>query len=117
MFVTSTTESDFYMENSSIDHNVTLIIMFSCSTGKEKGFAQRMSEELNIVIVAPSDNIEIGRETAKYLGIKNNGTWNVFYRGVKVDSFDGTIEPIFEDPEQAIERYKTKYKQLYENQE
>ena len=111
-----TQNSDVYVENQ-ITHETTLIIMHSCGMGKDGGFAQRMSEVLNIVIVAASDNVQVERETATEKGVKNGGTWNVFYRGKKVDSFEGTKKPIFEDPEQAIKTYIAKYKQLYENKE
>ena len=111
-----TKNSDVYVENQ-ITHETTLIIMHSCGMGKDGGFAQRMSEELNIVIVAPSDNVQVETETATEKGVKNGGTWNVFYRGKKVDSFEGTKKPIFEDPEQAIKTFIAKYKQLYENKE
>ena len=107
--------SDVYIENQ-ITQETTLIIMHSCSTGKENGFAQKMSEELNIVIVAPSENIEVDRKTANEIGVKNGGTWNIFYKGKKMDSFEGTTKPIFKNPEQMIETYKTKYKQLYEKE-
>ncbi len=33
-----------------------------------------------------------------------------------MDSFEGTTKPIFKNPEQMIETYKTKYKQLYEKE-
>ena len=108
--------SDIYIENQ-VTQETTFVIMHSCSTGKEGGFAQRMSEVLNIVIVAPSENITVLKETAEEEGVKNGGTWNVFYRGKKVDSFEGTKKPIFEDPEQAIKTFIAKYKQLYENKE
>ena len=108
--------SDVYTENQ-VTQETTFVIMHSCSTGKEDGFAQKMSEKLNIVIVAPSENITVLKETAEEEGVKNGGTWNVFYRGKKVDSFEGTKKPIFEDPEQAIKTYIAKYKQLYENKE
>ena len=108
--------SDIYIENQ-VTQETTFVIMHSCSTGKEGGFAQKMSEVLNIVIVAPSENITVLKETAEEEGVKNGGTWNVFYRGKKVDSFEGTKKTIFEDPEQAIKTFIAKYKQLYENKE
>ena len=108
--------SELYAQHA-ITLEPTLVIMHSCGMGKDGGFAQRMSEELNIVIVAPSDNVQVETKTATEKGVKNGGTWNVFYRGKKVDSFEGTKKTIFEDPEQAIKTYIAKYKQLYENKE
>ena len=100
-------KSDVYLENH-IAGETTLVIMHSCDTGKEEGFAQKMSEELNIVIVAPSDIVQVETKTATEKGVKN-GTWNVFYRGVRVDSFEGTTKPIFTNPDEIINKYKTQY--------
>ena len=76
-----------------------------------------MSEILDIVIVAPSAEISVIRKTAEEEGVKNGGTWNVYYKGEKVDSIEGTKQPIFKNPKQTIETYKTIYNKLYENQE
>ena len=82
--------------------------MHSCGMGKDGGFAQEVSEVLNIVIVAPSDIVQVETKTATEKGVKN-GTWNVFYRGEKMDSFEGTTKPIFTNPDEIINKYKTQY--------
>ncbi len=109
----------FLTENSNVyvDHaaeqKTTLVILHSCETGMENGFAQQMSDKLDLLIVAPTENVSVDRNTSKEIGVKNGGGWNVFYRGKKLDSFNGTTQPIFKNPEQIIDKYVQQYEKLY----
>lgn len=79
-----------------------------------------MSEDLGALIIAPSDNIEgeLHKET-----IKNEGTWNVFYKGEFVDSYkgyDAQWYDLWEDDaiqwEQFFQRHTSKdFIKYYEN--
>ncbi len=111
-----TDNSDVYVNNSA-EQKTTLVILHSCETGKENGFAQNMSEKLNIVVVAPTENVSVDRRTSQEIGVKNGGGWNVFYKGKKMDSFSGTTQPIFKNPEQIIDKYVQKYERLYNKEE
>ncbi len=75
------------------------------------GFAQKLSNELDLVVVAPSENVQVtpysdGTFTDR---VGDGGVYNIYYKGVLMESFDGNTKPLFDNPEKTIEKYKTMY--------
>ena len=129
--------SDFLKENSTIYQNnaksgeTSILVLHSCETGKgEDNIAQKISKDLNLLVVAPSEKVVVNAvnpmdtDTPYYehgvnkvsrdanghpSEIGARGSWNVFYKGTKVDSFDGHTKPIFKDAKKTIEKYEKIY--------
>ena len=92
-----------------------------------------MSNDLNLLVVAPSEKVrtytehtntskqfsyEIGvNRTNKDGGTGKRGVWNIYYKGVKVDSFDGHTKPIFRNPQKTIEKYEQIYQKINGSQQ
>ena len=124
--------SAIYQSNS--DNNKTsILVLHSCQTGKgENNIAQQVSSKLDLIVVAPSEDVynsiqnagtaqeftcEIGvNSTCVDKNGKNQvgkrGSWNIYYKGVMVDSFDGHTKPNFKDPQKIIEKYEKKYQEI-----
>lgn len=68
-------------------------MIISCNTGKggEKSFAAQLSVETNALVIAPSDVVEVNNSTQQ-TRILNDGKWNIFIDGKKVDEFSGDIQ-------------------------
>lgn len=47
-----------------------------------------------------------GRCKSKETKVANKGTWNIFYKGDLMDSFNGETKPIFRNPQKVIEKYE-----------
>ena len=45
--------------------------------------------------------------------VKNNGVWNIYYKGELMASFDGKQEPLFDNPEKTIEKYEKMYQKKH----
>ena len=120
-------------QNNSDKSNTSILVLHSCQTGKgEDNIAQQISSKLDLLVVAPSENVynsiqnegteqeftcEIGvnstyidKNGRKQVG--KRGSWNIYYKGVMVDSFDGHSKPNFKDPQKTIEKYEKKYQQI-----
>ncbi len=41
--------------------------------------------------------------------ISTRGGWNIYYKGMLVETFDGHSKPIFNNPEKIIEKYEKIY--------
>ena len=91
-----------------------IIVLHSCSTGKGKNsIAEQISNFPtfeNVIIVAPSKNILIINEKeygpADKENISDMGVWKVFLNGKLVNTFNGKTIPLFDNPEQHINKYK-----------
>ena len=124
--------SNIYQTNSETNE-VSILVLHSCNTGAgENNIAQQISGKLNLLVVAPTD--EIWGKTEKdatpqafsyEVGVNNTykdengnkvvgkrGAWNIYYKGIKVDSFDGHTKPNFKDPQKIIEKYEKKYQEI-----
>lgn len=55
-----------------------------------------------------------GKEGIDAIG--KRGGWNIYYKGVLVDSFDGHTKPIFINPEETIKKYEKKYQEITNQQ-
>ena len=101
----------------------TLLVMHSCQAGQKNGFAQKVSEKLDVVVVAPSENISVtviyyeGETTPhKYTEeIDKNGVYNIFYKGKLLESFSGKSKPLFNKPSEVIKKYQKMYNDKYCN--
>ena len=121
------TPEDFYlylMNNSSLwqerkDGDPAIIVLHACSSGKgENSIAQQISESSlfqNVIIVAPSTDDVIVNGIEQGPSNPNNtediGDWKMFLNGKMVNSFTGTSTPIFNNPENHVERYLNEEKQ------
>ena len=101
-------QSNTYQQNE--DNNKTsIIVLHSCKTGQKDGFAENISKDINAIVVAPSDNVNVettfpsGKSVEK--GVENGGSWNIYYKGKSVNSFDGNTKPIFRNPDNIINKY------------
>ena len=124
--------SDIYQSNS--DNNKTsILVLHSCQTGKgENIIAQQLSSELDLLVVAPSEdvynstqNAGTAREFTCEIGVNSTytdkngktqvgkrGSWNIYYKGIMVDSFDGHTKPNFKDPQKIIDKYEKKHQKI-----
>ncbi len=100
--------SDTYNDNCDND-KTSIVVLHSCKTGQKDGFAENISKDINDIVVAPSDNVNIettlsdGRSVER--GVVNKGSWNIYHKGKLVDSFEGTTKPIFSNPDNIINKY------------
>ena len=134
---------DFLCEHSSIyqknseDNKTSILVLHSCEVGKgDNNIAQQISSELNLLVVAPDkkvvNNIEnenTKKEFTYEIGVNNTyerngktmvgkrGAWIIYYKGVKVDSFNGHTKPNFKNPQKTIEKYEKKYKEIMSKKE
>lgn len=117
----------FLSEHSTIYANnkeqTSILVLHCCKTGQDESIAQQASADLNLLVVAPSDNViahtmrfSTECEFSKETGVANDGCWEVYYKGIKIDSFSGSKPPIFDNPEQIIKNYEKEYQQLQERQ-
>ena len=90
--------------------NTSILILHSCMTGQDGSIAEKTSREFNnLLIIAPSDVLNVrtcGGESYEN-GIEGNGTWNLYYKGEKLDSFNEL--PIINDTNTFIHTYEEKY--------
>ncbi|MBQ5474893.1 MAG: hypothetical protein IIT65_09350, partial [Lachnospiraceae bacterium] len=70
-------QSNTYQQNE--DNNKTsIIVLHSCKTGQKDGFAENISKDINAIVVAPSDNVNVettfpsGKSVEK--GVENGGS-------------------------------------------
>ena len=108
----------FNMNNKEGEASKTsILVMHSCSTGQEGAIGQRVSEILDLLVIAPTDNVlvTVSNNKSEEVGVKNHGGWNIFYRGEKVGSFDGNTKPIFTNPQKTIEKYEKVYQEKFGN--
>lgn len=94
----------------------SILVLHSCLTGEGEGsIAEKISKGENfenVIIVAPSrdvvvkDGLEYG--PADKDNLENIGEWKMFLNGKVVNAFSGKSQPIFDNPQQQVERYKNK---------
>ncbi|MBQ0160110.1 MAG: hypothetical protein KBT28_05735 [Bacteroidales bacterium] len=122
---------DFLMSNSTIfnNHNkegeasqTSILVMHSCKSGQEGGIAQQASEMLDLLVIAPSENVGVSGRSADPQNVKpsdytervkEGGTWNIYYKGDFMESFDGNSKPLFDNPQKIIEKYENMYNQSH----
>jgi len=122
---------DFLMSNSTIfkNHNkegeasqTSILVMHSCKSGQEGGIAQQASEMLDLLVIAPSENVGVSGRSADPQNVKpsdytervkEGGTWNIYYKGEFMESFDGNSKPLFDNPQKIIEKYENMYNQRH----
>ncbi len=105
-----------FIENT--DNKCTIVVLHSCGAGEANGFAQDLSKQYNLLVVAPNDIVEVtyNPETGTTTeSVKNGGCWIIYYKGEKVNSFKGETKPLFDHPEQVIERYEREYQERHKN--
>ena len=112
--------SEIYHRNNPTDENdivdqseskCSILVLHSCETGKETGIGQEISKHLNLLVVAPSDIVSCSKKGEEK--VKNNGVWNIYYKGELMASFDGKQEPLFDNPEKTIEKYEKMYQKKH----
>lgn len=129
--------SAVFLENEE-QGRTSILVLHSCETGKgADNIAKQLSEEMNLLVVAPTEAIHVltyndgkpneysieygvNRKIEGKTGIDaigKRGGWNIFYKGVKVASFDGHSKPIFKNPEQIIKKYEQKYQEIIKSQQ
>jgi RHS repeat-associated protein len=129
-------QSSVYQKNYD-EKKTSILVLHSCQTGRgENNIAQTISKEYDLLVVAPTKDVhiavadrdkpwEIDIEAGTYDGttkdvtggsitrnITRKGAWNIYYKGVKVDSFDGLSQPIFKNPEKTIKKYEKIYQNI-----
>ena len=130
--------SEVYQKNIK-DNKVSILVLHACQTGKgQDNIAQQISAELPLLVVAPSEDLhvyttdpgkpyEYSFEDATFKGygtvvgstvqrdIQQKGVWNIYYKGELMESFDGTSKPIFQNPEQTIDKYEKIFQERHQN--
>ena len=133
--------SSVYRDNNIVNGKTSILVLHSCETGMgDENIAKDISANLNLLVVAPSDLVKVlttdpntpneysfeygvaSKAPTIYDGNKLNeenigkGVWNIYYKGIKVDSFDGATKPVFKNPEEIIRKYEQKYQQILQNE-
>ena len=111
--------SSLFRENKK-NKKTTLIIMHACRTGQgEDCIAQELSTFDDLIVIAPSDVLHISKSQGKVKEevfeegtINTRGFWNVFYKGKKVDSFNGLDERWFEFGIGEAMDFQTRFKDI-----
>ena len=122
----------FLCEESSLYQNRTadetlILVMHSRSTGKgEDNIAKKNSSGLGLLVIAPTLNIQVETHNegtpsqvsydmgapvlsnGKTIGL---GSWNVYYKGVLVDTLNQNLAPKINNPQEIIEKYEIIYQQ------
>ena len=111
--------SKIYVKNGK-DEQTSILVMHCCKAGQKDALAQQASKDLDLLVVAPSDNVSFttekhkdGKEYSYETGVVNGGGWVIYYKGEKMNSFSGSTPPVFDNPEQVIKRYEEEYKQRH----
>jgi RHS repeat-associated protein len=128
MITTSNQVHNYLLENSVIYRNnnkegeeskTTLLVLHSCKTGVQDGIAQKVSNELNVLVIAPTDILS---QRSKADGssvsesVDNNGEWSIYYKGQLMETFNGDTKPLFDNSQKTIEKYEKMYQEKYGNE-
>ena len=115
---------DFLQENSKVysDNKNTgetsILVLHSCRTGEDDGFGQKLSADLNLLVVAPDkDVLAESNALVKSETVLDGGGWAIYYKGEKMDSFSGKSKPLFDKPQEIIKKYEQKYNERHATQE
>ena len=89
--------------------------MHSCRTGEQGSIAQQASADLNLLIIAPSEDVGVSKASPDGYkeNVSNDGVWNVYYKGELMECFDGKTKPLFNNVEKTIEKYETMYQERH----
>ncbi|MCQ2225873.1 MAG: RHS repeat-associated core domain-containing protein [Paludibacteraceae bacterium] len=106
-----------------------ILVLHSCLTGQgENNIAKEISSGMELLVVAPTEKIQVqthnegmDNEYSEELGnmivnkegnrVEKPGTWNIFYKGILVDTLNHSYSPTFNDPQSTIETYEKIYQQ------
>ncbi len=128
--------SSIYQKNSE-ENKSSILVLHSCEAGKgENNIAQQISSELDLLVVAPNEkvynsieNMGTQQEFTSEIGVNRTyekdgqeivgqrGSWIIYYKGIKVDSFDGHTKPNFKNPQKIIEKYEKEYQKIISKEE
>ncbi len=100
--------------NNALKGKTSLLIMHSCSTGSGNNpIAQQLSKISNgdLLIFAPSDDALLGDNET----VKNNGVWNVFYKGELLGTYKGNTDFRKELEEKGSQKIIDYWIKKYEN--
>ena len=98
----NTPEENLYKRNS-MEGKQTVIVLYSCSTGKgDNSIGQQLSSDLGTLVFAPSEKVQV-RSTSDIqvlddgLFFDTGGSWNVFYKGELMEQINGYDNRCFFD--------------------
>ena len=108
---------------------ILILVMHCCETGQgDDNIAKKISSGLDLLVVAPTETIitQSGGTAPNYVECDDLGTmvvnketkrreklgvWNVYYKGVLVETLNSHVTPFFPDPQSTIEQYEKVYQQ------
>ena len=109
--------SKVYSDNKNTDET-SILVLHSCRTGEDDGFGQKLSADLNLLVVAPDkDVLAESNALVKSETVSDGGGWAIYYKGEKMDSFSGKSKPLFDKPQEIIKKYEQKYNERHATQE
>ena len=103
--------------------------MHSCLTGQgDDNIAKEISSGMELLVVAPTEVIIVQTyhentpdEFSEELGtmvlnkeenrIERFGAWNIYYKGILVDTLNQSYCPTFNNPKSTLEQYEKIYQQ------
>ena len=93
----------------------SILVLHSCRTGEQGSIAQQASADLNLLIIAPSENVGVSKASPDGYKekVSDDGVWNVYYKGELMECFDGKTKPLFNNVEKTIEKYETMYQERH----
>ena len=120
-------ESRLYQKKE--DGKKLILIMHCCETGQgDDNIAKKISSGLDLLVIAPTETIitQVGGNAPNYIDcddlgtmvvnkrtnkVEKQGVWNVYYKGVLVETLNSSQSPFFADPQTTIEHYEKIYQQ------
>ncbi len=109
--------SKVYSENENTGET-SILVLHSCRTGEDDGFGQKLSADLNLLVVAPDKDVSAeSNALVKSETVLDGGGWAIYYKGEKMDSFSGKSKPLFDKPQEIIKKYEQKYNERHATQE
>ena len=107
----------------------SVVLLFSCGTGKGEGsIAEKLSKEMGVIVIAPTEviNIENNKKVPEVYEegfiFNTGGQWNIYYDGKVVDQMEG-YSSIFSSAtdmskfikELDVEKFRKEMKQKYDD--
>ena len=108
---------------------ILILVMHCCETGQgDDNIAKKISSGLDLLVIAPTETIitQVGGNAPNYIDcddlgtmvvnkrtnkVEKQGVWNVYYKGVLVETLNSSQSPFFPDPQSTIEHYEKVYQQ------
>ncbi len=105
------TESNVFQANQK-SGQCSILVLYSCQTGQEGHIAQQTSANANLLVIAPTTNIQVDALYGEDISLAADGKWAVYYKG---EFMDYMPNPNINDSKKTIEYYDNIYKTRHQD--